>query len=274
MAFDLCTFIHIYVTHMPQKPSFLFSPYPLLCLSQEAKYVLPNGYLSQIHFRQIHAKTIPHKPSPQYWVSKCNIILKVTQKARYCLNFRIMFLRWWEHKRISTPKHIAWSTHHKIFIRWAYFRVVLHSWAGSDLGFHQEQAGLKDSPWKDLPQTPRRKSFTAAKPFQGRLQLLWKQILTMTVCAKGLSSKRALGSLLLSDLGALLSKQMTSFWQQCLFSGALPVHAHYKINSLIDIGGAGTTNTAFIKSMWIGKGELEKKQDFFPPKKNGSNYGN
>lgn len=184
-----------------------------------------------------------------------------------------MFLEWWEHKWIPTPKYIPWSTHYKKFIRWAHFRVVLHSWAGSDLDFHQEQADLKYSPWKDLPQTPRKKSLLAAKPFQERIQLLWKQVLTMAVCAKGLSLQRALGSRLLSDLRALLSKQMTSFWQQCLFSEELPVHAHYKINSLIDIGGTGNTNTAFIKSMWIGKGKLEKKQDF-SQKKNGGHYGN
>lgn len=79
--------------------------------------------------------------------------------------------------------------------------------------------------------------------------MLWKQVVTMTVCAKGLSLRRALGSRLSGDLGALLSKHMTSFRQQCLFAEALPVHTHYKINSLTDIGGAETTNTAFIKSM-------------------------
>lgn len=232
--------------------------------------MLPNGYLFQIQFGQIHAKTIPHKPSSPYCVSKCNIILKVTQKARYCLDFRIVFLRWWEHKWIPTPKHIPWSTHYKKFIRWAHFRVALHSWAGSDLGFHQEQAGLKHSPWKDLPQDPQEKELVSCQAISGEDSVALETGLDNDrVCAKGLSLQRAPGSRLLSDLGALLSKQMTSFGQQCLFSEALPVHAHYKINSLVDIGGAGTTNTAFIKSMWIGKGRLEKKQDFFlpPPKK-------
>lgn len=46
------------------------------------------------------------------------------------------------------------------------------------------------------------------------------------------------------------------------FLEKLPVHTHYKINSLVDTRVAGTTNIAFLKSMWVGKGKLEKEQNF------------